>query len=111
MALIEIKELHIHVDLNEVTQIAKKVLHEVVTLKQLTMATFAEIKTEYDGLKSAIAEERAQILAKIQALEDTISAGEGGTAEERSALVDDIKAQIAEVKAIIPDAPTEEPTV
>lgn len=78
-------------------------------IKQNTyMATFQEIRTEFDNLKQVIADERQQILDKIQQLEDTIANGEGGTAEERAALLDELKSQVAAVKEIIPD-PTDTP--
>lgn len=107
---IHIKELHIHTDNDKLDQI----LNELQTLKTITMANFAEIKTEFETLKTAIAEERAQATAKLAELQASIDAltqnlAEGGTVEERDALLADITTQVAEVKAIIPDPATEPP--
>lgn len=89
---------------SEVLELLKKIINQ-----NNKMATHAQIKEQFDALKTAIADERTQILAKIQELQDTISNGEGGTVEERAALLEDIKAQVQAVKDIIPDTTTEEP--
>ena len=98
---------HIHTDNTEV-------LREIKQLKKIIMATFAEIKTEFEALKTAIAEERAQATAKLAELQSSIDAlnvniQNGGTEEERAQLLTDIQTQVDEVKAIIPDntEPTE----
>jgi len=77
------------------------------------MADFQELKTEFENLKTAIAEERAQATAKLNELQASIDSlttniQQGGTAEERDSLLADIKNQVNEVKAIIPD-PAEPP--
>ena len=92
----------------------KEVLSELKIIKTQNsqiMATFAELKTEFDNLKTAIAEERAQATAKLAELQtsiDNLTANiqNGGTNEERDSLLSDIRTQIAEVKAIIPDPAT-----
>lgn len=101
MSLISI---HIHCDVAEI----EKKLDKIISFNKHIMATFSEIRTEFDTLKQAIADERTQILAKIQELEDTINSGNGGTVEERAALLEELKGQVAAVKEIIPD-PTELP--
>lgn len=86
--------------------------NEIKLLKHCIMGTLADIKVDFEKLKTAIAEERAQATAKLAELQQSIDdltaniAG-GGTVEERDALIADINTQIAEVKAIIPDAPVE----
>jgi hypothetical protein len=101
---------HNHIDTAEILS----TLNIIKLQNTKIMADFAALKTEFDSLKAAIAEERAQATAKLTELQasiDNLTANiqQGGTAEERDQLLADITAQIAEVKAIIPDsaAPTE----
>jgi len=75
------------------------------------MANFETIKAEFDTLKTAIADERTQINAKLAELQATIdqlttNIAEGGTAEQRDQLLADMTALIGEVQAIIPDTVT-----
>jgi len=77
------------------------------------MAKLSAIATEFQNLKTAIAEERAQATAKLNELEgkiDELTANiqDGGTTEERDALLQDVKNAVTEVKAIIPD-PAQQP--
>lgn len=76
---------------------------------KLIMATLQEVKAEFTALKTVIAEERAQALEKLAALQQAIdnltgSIAGGGTAEERDAFIVEIQAAKDEIKAIIPDA-------
>lgn len=86
-----------------------ELLNKIFNQNKNIMAKLSDIQVEYQNLKDAIAAEREQILAKIQELQDTINSGDGGTAEERAALLEDIKVQVQAVKDIIPDAPEPEP--
>lgn len=100
-------ELHIHVH-NHADKEVIQLLKELKTQNKNIMAKLSDIQVEYQNLKDAIAAEREQILAKIQELQDTINSGDGGTPEERAALLEDIKVQVQAVKDIIPD-PAPEP--
>lgn len=105
------KESH---DFRKLTALIKKELvqltNHVTNKTKIIMATLAEVKAQFESLKTAIAEERAQATAKLAELQTSIDqltaniAG-GGTAEERDVLLADIQTQVNEVKAIIPDAP------
>lgn len=95
---------HFHASIDDLHKDIKKLL----SFTKHIMATFQEIRTEFDNLKTAIAEERQQILDKIQQLEDTINSGDGGSVEDRAALLEELKSQVAAVKEIIPD-PTDTP--
>lgn len=106
-------DIHIHIHAHGFDGLEKKLDH-ILTHQHQIMGTLAEIKTEFETLKTAIAEERAQATAKLAELQASIDAltlniSEGGTTEERDALIADITTQIAEVKAIIPDPATEPP--
>jgi hypothetical protein len=75
---------------------------------QLLMAKFADIKVAFDELKTAVTDERTQanakldeLIAKIGELETNIV--EGGTTEERTQFLADVKSLATEVKSIIPD--------
>ena len=94
-------------DMRKVLSNQRFILEKLLEI-QNTMATFQEIRTEFDSLKTAISEERQQILDKIQELEDTINSGDGGSVEDRAALLEELKGQVAAVKEIIPD-PTDVP--
>lgn len=95
-------ELHIHVH-NHADKEVILLLKELKNQNKNIMAKLSDIQSEYQNLKDAIAAEREQILAKIQELQDTVNSGDGGTAEERAALLEDIKVQVQAVKDIIPD--------
>lgn len=107
MAFIELKFFADRSDIRKLLSHQKFIIEQLLEIKN-TMATFQEIRTEFDNLKTAIAEERQQILDKIQELEDTINSGDGGSVEDRAALLEELKGQVAAVKEIIPD-PTDVP--
>lgn len=103
-------EIHIHIHHHNESQETK--------FDQI-MAKLTDIQTEFNNLKTAIAEERTQASAKLAELQQSIddltaNVQNGGTEEERASLLADINSQVAEVRAIIPDpeTPTEptEPT-
>lgn len=90
----------------------EKVLKEIKQLRKFIMATFQEIKQEFEALKQAIADERQQANAKLAELQTSIdeltaNIQNGGDETQRAELLADIQTQVNEVKAIIPDAPTE----
>lgn len=78
------------------------------------MGKFEEVKQEFETLKQDIANERTEIAAKldeqtarIAQLETNIL--EGGTQEERAALIADIKEQQLVIRGIIPNVPPPPP--
>jgi hypothetical protein len=80
------------------------------------MAEFKDIKAAWDGFKNTIVEERTQIHAKLAELQSSIdnlttNIQQGGTTEERDALLTDINDQVSVVKEIIPDPATPLPDV
>src|SRR5688572_266450 len=91
---------------------AKKILaamkKEIKTLTEKIMGKFEEVKQEFETLKADIQTEREEIAAKMDAqtakiveLERNIL--EGGTTEERAALIADIKEQQTVIRGIIPN--------
>jgi uncharacterized lipoprotein YehR (DUF1307 family) len=53
-ALIEIKELHIHVDLQQTTQVANRILSEVLKIKSIMATTKEELTALLTEIGSAI---------------------------------------------------------
>lgn len=93
-------------------ELLKQLINKVNILNRNIMATQKDIKDEFENLKTAIAEERTQAREKLDELQASIdsltaSIAGGGTEAERDELLADIKAQVAEVKAIIPDPDAE----
>lgn len=82
---------------------------KLFNVKLNTMATtITEIQTELDNVVASLAEERLQIKAKLDeqsAKIDELLAG-GGTEEQRAALLQKVKDINADIRSIIPDAPT-----
>lgn len=73
------------------------------------MATLKELNEKVDQLQTALDAEQQQIadaLAKLQATVDdlTTQLADGGTAEERQAVLDKLNAVITDLQATIPDA-------
>lgn len=73
------------------------------------MATLKELNEKVDQLQTALDAEQQQIadaLAKLQATVDelTTQLADGGTTEERQAVLDKLNAVITDLKATIPDA-------
>lgn len=95
-------DFHIHqkVDNEEVLKEIRRIHLKINKI----MAKLSDIKTEFDNVKTAIAEEITQINTKLDELQN---ANDGGTAEERQALIDDMKVTVDRIKSIIPDT---EPT-
>lgn len=99
-----------HVDLDELI----RKITQILKLEHQIMTKLTDIEVKFQELTDAIAEERAQANAKLTELQASIDElkqanADGGTEEERAALINKISAQVVEVKAIIPDAvpPTE----
>lgn len=74
------------------------------------MTKLTEIQAAHEEMKTALTEEITQILDKITALEQNNA--DGGTAEERTALLADVKSQTERIKGIVqdqtdPETPTE----
>lgn len=74
------------------------------------MATIKELSAKVDELQSVLDIEQQQIadaLAKLQATVDdlTTQLADGGTAEERQAVLDKLNAVITDLQATIPDQP------
>jgi uncharacterized protein YdcH (DUF465 family) len=102
-----LQEIHVHVHLHGMPTSG-----DFEQLKTMIMANFEELKTEFNALKEAVTEERARIAAKIDELSAKITEletniNDGGTVEERTQLLDDMRSLTAEVKSIIPDAEPE----
>lgn len=72
------------------------------------MATQAQLAQELRDVKVQNDKSRAEILAKIAALEDAIANG-GGTTPEVDAALADLKASVQTDDDIVPDAPPAEP--
>lgn len=90
-----------------------QVLKEIKHLKTYLMASFEQIQEAFNALTQTITEERAEANAKLDELQSTINElnqniNEGGTVEQRDALLLNINTQIEEVRNIIPNTP---PTV
>lgn len=111
MALIDV-HVHIHaVDEKKVDLILQK----IQTLTDSIMDKFADVKQEFENMKVAIAEEKQQIANGFQSLEEKVAAletniADGGTQEERAALIADIKNETVGIKDIIKDLPPPEET-
>jgi seryl-tRNA synthetase len=69
------------------------------------MASQAQLAQDLRDLKAQNDKSRAEILAKIQALEDALAAA-GGTTEEVDTALADLKASVQTDDDIVPDAPT-----
>lgn len=73
------------------------------------MATLAEISAKADSLQEALDAEQVQIKAAVDSLTEQITTlqgmiADGGTAEERQAVLDKLNATLADLQATIPDA-------
>lgn len=108
-------KMHIHIHIHQHRKTDEDVLQKtfdntqlIKTQNQQLMAKFADIKTAFEELKTAVTDERTQanakldeLLGKISQLETNIN--EGGTTEERTQFLADIKTLATDVKSIIPD--------
>lgn len=94
------------------TELLKEIFTGINILNQkieIIMTTLADIRAEFETLKTTVNEERAQANTKLDELlgkidELTTNIQNGGTEEERAALLADVKNLTVEVKSIIPDA-------
>lgn len=73
------------------------------------MPTLAELNSKVDELQTALDEEQTQIQNAINTLTEANAAltqqvADGGTAEERQAVIDKIAGVITDLKATVPDA-------
>src|SRR5687768_15638140 len=97
-------ELHIH----KPQKMLRAIKKQFDTLTTFIMGKFEEVKAEFETLKADIQTERTEIAAKLDEqtakivqLETNIL--EGGTTEERAALIADIKEQQTVIRGIIPN--------
>lgn len=56
MALIEIKELHLHIDLKSVDKKADRIINELLTLKTDIMGKFEDLLAKQDAIDAAVEE-------------------------------------------------------
>ncbi len=96
-------EIHIHGDFAETNKQLKKLNLKIDNV----MATLAELSAKVDELQTALDEEQAQIAQAIADLQQAVTdlqgqITDGGTAEERQAVLDKLNATIADLKETIP---------
>lgn len=80
------------------------VLSAIDRLRELIMENQTELANQLRGLKDQADKARAEIVAKIAALEAAMANGGPVTAEVQAAF-DDLKASVQTVDDIVPDAP------
>src|SRR5687768_11679675 len=87
-----------------------RLLKQLKTLIKRVMAKLSEIQEEFESFKQVIAEEKQQIANKLQEMQNSIdqlntNLQDGGSSEERAALLANIQAAKEDMKTIIPDLP------
>jgi DNA-binding protein H-NS len=100
---------------NEDPSLKKFILKQFKKLTKVMADKFSDIKTEFENFKTVIEAEHAEAREQFQKLDEKISQLEtnileGGTAEERAALISDIKSQSARVADIVNREPGTGPT-
>jgi len=100
-------EIHIHIHHHHdpvLDKLSQKIDFLTEKTKIILMTQAEELQLLRD-LKAQNEKAKAEILAKIQALEDAI-ANQGNTSPEVDAALADLKASIQSTDDIVPDAPT-----
>lgn len=81
----------------------------LILKKQIQMAlSQSELAQQLRDIKTQADKGKAEILSKIQALEDAINSA-GGTTEEVDTALADLKSAVQGIDDIVPDAPAPEP--
>lgn len=70
----------------------------------------SELATELGNIKTQLAKVGTEVLGKLAALETALANQENVTPEVEAALAE-LKTSVSAIDGLIPDAPTEEPTV
>ena len=101
-ALIEIKELHLHVNLQEISKDAKQILktvHQILTI----MPTKAEFQAALDEMGTSI----DNIAGDIQRLTEKLQNG-GLSATEENDIFSQLQAKAAQLKGVADQTPEDE---
>lgn len=102
------KDFHIHVHLHNASGAN---LEELINNKtSQIMATLAELSAKVDELQTKIDAEQQQVQNALTTLNQTVAdlqalIVDGGTAEERQAILDKLNSAIADLETTIPDTP------
>lgn len=107
MALIHIQELHLHVNLTEVSKDAKEILSTVTKIFN-QMATKEQFQAAFDQITSAV----ENIAADIQRLTESLQTGGLSEADENEVLtkLQDAATRLQTIADSTPENPPVEPT-
>ena len=109
MALIEIKELHLHIDLHGVDKKADKIIIELLKIQNQMAKTKEELKAEFSVMFTEIKDSIANVAADIDRLADSVDPVGGLTEAEAEELLAELRGISATAKATADKTP-EEPT-
>lgn len=106
-ALIEIKELHLHVNLSEISKDAKEILNQLQILKPMAKK-IDDLLAKQDAIDAAVAAVRQD----VQFIKDQLAAGSenGLTAEEVQTLEARVDQTLANLNALDAETDSTPPT-
>jgi hypothetical protein len=111
MALIEIKELHLHVDIKSMNgDDAKKILNEIIKLENIMAKTKEELKAEFQAGFTEIKDSIANVAADIDRLVENTNPTGGLTEAEVEEQLTELRAISTSLKAVAdktPETPAE----
>lgn len=81
------------------------ILAVVALFGVMHMTTLAQLAEDLTAVKDQAAKAKAEIIAKIAALEEAIANG-GGTTPEVDAALAALKAEVQGIDDVVPDSPT-----